>query len=1718
MADKKDSILKFGLKSAIDVNALPGSYDLSKRQALAESALMSTALGRSGVVKVVKKSDGKVGFKSTVTGVVHETIQDAFDEADRLSITEVASFERRKSYASLLKQREDELRKAKATGNRRLIADAKKKLFAVKDLDNIERAKTLTNKYGAFASVIDDINRQAFGGSLSTEKVETLTRAGIDVNDLKKLSAHIITMGTEEDNLQKVATKINQLRESGELHGISVLDKDGGRLIHFRANGKALDTYQSHILMSVMGYDVGDKDVLQKLVETGNTAKLASQFEKVGKRIRAFTSARDISLAGDELQKLSENFYAAAAGRDPSLDATKKIFRLSDVTLISDPQYEILKIFAHGKTMDYKKAFGNEMGEAFQEMYKNLDVKGLIDDMLDNFDTKFAGKTEIDEFKSVIRKFSGAGTKGKWRSDALAEVLQKEFVDKALDPDSKKRRATLVGNIYKSLEQGFDGSDQLNADFLDEYIDTLRTQSKDLQKTITNSRNDRMVHNARRAKMEVDSLIERLERGELGQITGRGRLRVGFLGSDTFMNIKNAFDARRSFEGAMSRFGLVINKFSLKAETDIAGQIESFVLSGIGQPRDTVFVDPIGTAFFPEVFADKDTIKAMEIRASQVMADYQKVLESGVVPEKVKQNLRRQADQVIEGLSPEDRSFAYRNKIFAQEILDMLRSGISPREAPMMISMLHNSFATELYRTRKGFTQLASPDLFRFAIDTEKILLGTGEKLKLKSTFARMDGIKTSSGSIDVKGLNFRVDGHKMLIHNNAVGTYFHSLGGFDLDDKGMPRKMIYEVEDKVTKTTRKRLGFLITRQPTGPEELVIGKAQLDQQTIKALFNDSYFDEQLKTMLEASPDDEVLKIIRQSLDFTGSNIDARNLIDEAIERRAIDVEEKIVQILEDLTGEGKASFYRLSESVARRVGPIGSTLALKDLVKVDLDTATGALKESAINPKFTRQGIYKALLEDGAFDMSKDLMAVFNKYNIDNTLKLELDAISKSADPDKFNKMLEAIARSGNPDEVSAIMTAAKDIMQIDKAKEANGILGMYINRSMLIGSGFNQYEDFFNSGIIDDSVRAFMNERYNAFVLAQETAVDMNINLSTSKVFMEETARLIESSLGTINVDNLGTSLGKTYKLATEGGAVTVDDVGSAMIANLGRRIGFARAVALKSATGADEEKLLGIDEFLLTRKASAADRYNILENIILGMEDAKRGVSEGALSGDILYDALDDDIENYQNLLKRKDPNEIEQFLLKHFGIKAGSTYATLSTLNKGGTGVEAIMESIRKSYTARVGENEALKAARVTEAQTAAAQTILERNKNLLDSLFDVSYAARKEFTDSEQYSFRLLTYQAGEQMLADFRQAEAAGLNIHGVITAFDKLTLAEGSKVDLAGLKVAYDQSGAPVNDLYDEFMKKVFQARKLNAVMRTKTLPQDEARKLLDALNLAKGITNKGPVTPVSSDEIYKYANVLLNNEDLVQYMKDQFTVGSDEYNLLDNILLTLTDNEDMIENSAQRVTAATHGQVLRNLIFEQELVAAGVTIPASRYDPLEDRIKDVIDTEAEDAGVTRGYLDRLRSAKEDSADIAVDRAKYKRLNLEMAKDLYRKAMKDPILSKGIMGLGALVVGSIGYQAMKSRSQEDIEGPPLLPGGSMYESDFPVSSPRATAVGPPGFMEGTSFKVNIYGDRSQVNRFVQSAGSMVNGNMNTTMYNRIPDVGRDPYQSIASSY
>jgi hypothetical protein len=89
---------------------------------------------------------------------------------------------------------------------------------------------------------------------------------------------------------------------------------------------------------------------------------------------------------------------------------------------------------------------------------------------------------------------------------------------------------------------------------------------------------------------------------------------------------------------------------------------------------------------------------------------------------------------------------------------------------------------------------------------------------------------------------------------------------------------------------------------------------------------------------------------------------------------------------------------------------------------------------------------------------------------------------------------------------------------------------------------------------------------------------------------------------------------------------------------------------------------------------------------------------------------------------------------------------------------------------------------------------------------------------------------------------------------------------------------------------------------------------------------------------------------------------------------------------------------------------------------------------------------------------------------------------------------------------------------DDMTGPPLLPGGSAYEQQYPTRVPEIGTFNSSGYDPGMSYNVSVNGGYEDMQRFNEAARGFINGSTSTTIYEGLPNMTQDPYRTIASRY
>ena len=1479
-------------------------------------------------------------------------------------------------------------------------------------------------KYAQVGEILSEIQSKLQNVDPAT--AAKLKAMGIDVSSIgTDVSANIIASKTQKGSKPKdFLQAIRKMSETGPNKGgfIPFIDEEGANLLQFKVGGKILSDEETYYMLSVIGNPIFNQEKFASIFDPlkNNNKPIDAFMEKITKRMKGLISERDITITEDTLR-------AAFGGKDPKalvieegLDILKKQLGLGDANSLQ--QKAIAQI-------DSATILNKSLGNIVQDPQKFID-----------------GFFQRSDIKDLIR----TSTSNAELTAKLEEMQIKGFIS--------ENEITIFKRFMADAEKEFDGIAVLNSRVI--YANDKKSQGviRQLDDQINQLKQDIAGSNSPANKQQLMQKLEQLQqrRNVIGkadniyQVTGRG--------SYDGAGIKTAFDIRnlgKDFEDV----SMIIGRSGMKKEIGLAGSKNFITISGFGASSSSVYADPVSIAFNPEIFSSPEELESMRQYSAQVMQDFQQAVESDVLPEKIRNMLNKNLTEDLSNMPASVRSAKVRNQEYARRILELHQSGIGPKQSPEMMNLLHSSFASEAFRmtTKEGQARYlpTMPNVFRFAVSTETAgSLGGGELPILGKGIENIN-FKLAGQDQAAELLKFRISNGRLFFAAGSVPEFFQSLGGFDLDDKGLPRLMTY---DDVAGNTR--LAFSLTRQPSGVQESIIASAKLnDANTLRALFGEK---------------EDFLQALR--------SITVKGTLEETL--------------LNSLTGTGGVNFGSIKEEdvgtviqnvytkMNRSIGKMDDRM-LGNLVKY----GASALKNTDL---YSRSNIYKIFQDEGAFDFSlgSQMEDLVDKYRngLDPGLYGQIkNALSNTDEKTKRQALTKLINNNQNDQGLEALLTHSVFRKMETAALEEGNILGVYVNRTMVVGSTLNQFDDYINlitnNANINDKLKSILTQQIG--LVSAETAIDTSVNYSSSrfaaniKNTMELAQAAIKAGGSQSDIQRAALkALGYTDDDIAKG--LTIDMVGSKAIAILGERMGAATATMTSQQLGGQFDASLRpvIDQILLEDRLSDSDIEILFNNIQKGIKDARRAQN---LTGAEL-----DQLE--ENLLKTKlSPSEMRSTLGTIFGASKDHKYASLVKLNNIGEQVSAQFNLIKKLGLTNMPQDSILSATNISDDARRVAQVLLDKHtedyQNVTARLLNESAEYEKLLADEGRYRL-------GQKIYEDITGAQKiTGLSREEIITAVDKVSAERASlnrqrEMDLSRLYYLDDEN----------FAGQVTATRVRRQAAALRVTAGDLEEQVLNNLTSSKRFTSiTSPDQTMGAIQEY-FENMIgstsISSEEryLAQAAIGQVPEGASP------------EEAELARQRARVVTTQASNQVLQqDQATMQALTATGKSTFTG-----DDNLRKSINAALND---------------EDYTKFLGAKGKYVRFSEYLKSGQLKNLFKNNNLFKNsIYATGALIVGSFAYQGFKDHTPEKMQGPPMLPGGSAYENQYPSRASEIPQIGTVSYNPGVSYKVNLYGNRNQVTQFQDMAMGLGNFDMDTTMYSGIPQVGTDPYQQLASSY
>jgi len=1139
--------------------------DPLKNLSAARYALQRTEIGRSGLIRV------------------------DLDEAQKLSYTLITSGSRFSDYGE-----------AFARASSEMIT----KFNIIKPLQRGAKGQVQVGLDSSFnprteqaAEFLTSINRRDVISHLAEHR-EQLIKLGMSAEEVDELTSGTRRIGMQ---LSQVKDQIDvrnyasdfvkrQLKKVGADNFFPFIDKDGANILKFTSfstlpDGKAgtFTNSQIHYILKALG---------SPMLDTGKTfglfdgESIEAFLQKLPKRFKGMFSERDLTIVSEDVM--------SALGEGKNLDNTTLIIEegldfLRSAMGIEARSEDVATAIAHADTKQIIRS-------SFERQIRTQEA-GLTPDELSSKANQLT-ETFFGETGSLREALSTSQTNKEFLKRA-GEILEGEmymFSDSSLVP-----QLDMIKKLFKDAEQEFDGDAIINERVFKAARRRIKSELENIRARIVAGDTSEALE---QTFQDLQRQANLLENSDLYQITGRGFLAEG--------QPKFAAQIREISRNLSNKYSLIIGRSGMKGELGLGGDnLRTIILSGFGRSKGIVYSDPNLIATHPEIFASEESLKAMKQNSRKVLQQMNEVISQDMLSPKMVRDLKSQLDIDFTGLPEPVRMAKERNKRFAQEILRLHEMGVGPKNSPMMMNHLANYFQTEMFTMEEGkygtLFHPVLPNTQRFALSTEtahgsgrtgfKSILGD---TKMKTTFS---GLSEADEVFSKDLMRFRIHDKRLLFGGGSVPEFFNALGGFDLDDKGLPTLLRYRDE-----TNAERILFSIVRQPTSFQENIYARATLDDtETLRHLFGDrADFMKTLSEMAEEGTSNaQLLKALITgevpSKEFYSGMADYLGAVapsgyDESL------IERTILSTYERM-GKSITSVYEDNGRVLRQINKFGSTaLTTKEFQRSNLQLIEHFEKAN-----------------EGAFaeafpEIKEDLIKTIEDYK--NVLSPEVhDQLSAAVRSNDSKKVVEILTSTTN--EVDGIALASiremSLISRLSRGSESADILGVYVNRSMVIGSTLNQFDDFTEAFVGNTRVKNFLYED-GIKLISSELAIDKATGFSLFKEFQGQVVKQINES---VSSDAALRGVQRTMGLPEN---LTVSKVGEEAIYDMGKRLG--KMAGLQQTAVENMQAKLGrnlskqeaddlfpiLDRFLLeSKRLSNTDQFTAAKGILAGIKETE-------------------------------------------------------------------------------------------------------------------------------------------------------------------------------------------------------------------------------------------------------------------------------------------------------------------------------------------------------------------------------------------------------------------------------------------------------------------------------------------------------------------------------
>lgn len=1592
--------------------------------------------------------------------------------------------------------------------------------------------------------------------------------------------------------------------------GIQVLEAENAmKVIGFRyTNIKNemihLTSYQANLLAATAGNAFFNPEVFDKIfgfkdgqfvgVKTGSAVNFAKKALKIGKRLRASFGERPISLAGDDLLTfLSNGINEMVKPGSGQGMVSKPVTSLLDHVLITDFEFDVMRNWAFGAD---SKDLGKMRNLAEKALYEDLKSGNYVDSVIDFFtgkDTR-SGRMElsgsltsdqVDEVKkivqSVLKTEDGGGyiqvynrQTGQFGSEVLLEKLEKELGEKS-------PQLELVKAMMKSAELSKDGADVANAGYIRAQIKTIDESIQNLTNEIdgmTNEIDKQLLRdelkNLKRLKTNFQNMLD-----HGGQVTAR----ISVSGLTTAKDIVAIAELKEAFDN----IAFILNKTSFKKETALAGvrsNVTEYInFSGmVSGYSENVKIDYAAAAAHGSVFATEEHYRAANQRAAILMSELKAALDSNVLSPRVRSIVERMATSDPEELADDASEFAIRSAIKKKEqalvVQQYIAMGGQLSDNPEIINALFDLVNREIFRSSQDDdAKIIMANVYRFGIDTEAGLYGRTkyrgiaghQQYQASEIFlGGKNGLAFGGEAFDIaigegadrelfrvsneaseEVIKFRVADHKILLAEDAVAKYTHALGGFDLDDKGIPIITRFTTGNGV-----KKLAFNVFRQPTGPEELMFMLPNFDVGTVRSILR---FDPHDPNAINDMSD--IIRAFRIEYGSVQRGRFSHLLRDDSLPLDRTQMQESLSLLEEIMTGDGSITFGgkkfynyeedpRLARKVEQALLDIFEFAEQKGLTTISEISKRQAKRIQTFGTSslrslpgqedvgYTTAGLFKIFDDSSAFDLSAGLENALRDPNVALTAA-EIDKIINTprladpADPEKrltqFESRMQVLGditskKQGGRAMHSAILATAFGYNGASSLVSAQaGALGQYINTTMVVSSMMDQYQDFLHAAfknLDEKTFKTIYNSllNYNIGMISQESAIDISINQGTSRAIMQEqTKAAFLSALQESNypLNEKGAEDAIRRLMDPENGKyakTTLADLNEAISPGIIRQTAYIRGLAeslnLPGVTG-----LYGFDRSVFESrmlKNSPGKIIDYMRDYAQGLGEFIKfakdsGFAEPTQAQIDLVANMQSIVNSHDNARQASHKRAIQDQALELLRSEESgfflsgdrrTEYANVTRLAEASKNAERTQGAQRRVYLrqAHRSEQAALDAVLrdLPEAALIAAENIAEQYEEKLQAFRKFRLADLADIKLEDEFLDRNRIFTG---LYADInRLAESNQMSRYDLFTALDAQF--KKRNIDLGNLKITQ-------TDAFSQVIAGIQETRRYRNIQGALSRDINNIGE-----SLFEEISSKMDKEGISGATFAERLEAFIDADD-VRAVRELNELE------VDMIKRFLAGGQDSLDFAQVREIATLTEEVGKiDRLTEQALAARNILIQ-------EDRIYGAfvakIQLEDED------FSDLLAYGTEEIEElnsVTVKRTPYKRIADKIHEKEFLDIIQRPAVKKTLYGMAALIGFSFAYQGTQDRTAADMSGPPLLPGGSAYETSLGLGPVNIENIPYTGYNSGMSYQISLHGDQESINRFRESINDLDYGSYSTTMYNNLPRLGRDFYADAAPDF